>query len=167
VNELAGHETQYVELRSKYRGKKFSYKAGDGEIRNVLFLVGQDLNSSWLFEKHTQYIKRVIPLEKRNTAENSSEVINIYYEFVEEDSNNNQMLDKNDLFSIALTSPDGSGFLALETGVSSVIDRTLSNNGKNLVILFQKEGVVYLKRYDARTFELKSSARILEVGGGV
>jgi hypothetical protein len=166
VNELEGHDTQYVELRSKYRGRKFSSGYSGGEIRNVLFVVGEDLNSSWLFEKHTQYIKRVIPLKKHNTEQDSSEVINLYYEFVEKDSNNNQMLDKHDLFSIALTNPDGSGFLALETGVSSVIDKTLTKNGSNLSILFQKQGIVYLKRYDSRTFELISSVQVLEVGGG-
>jgi hypothetical protein len=166
VNELEGHESQYVELRSKYRGGKLSSGYGGGEIRNVLFLVGEDLKSSWLFDKNTQFIKRVIPIKKHDSEESSSEVITILYEFVEEDSNNNQMLDKDDLFSIALTNPDGSGFLTLETGVSSVIDRTLSKNGSNLAILLQKKGVVYLRSYDPKTFELKGSARILEVGNG-
>jgi hypothetical protein len=166
VNELAGHETQYVELRSKFRGGKFSSGYSGGEIRNVLFIGGEDINPSWLFEKHTRYIKQITPLEKYDFEDNPSQAINIYYEFVEEDSNNNQMLDGDDLFSIALTNPDGSGFLALETGVSSVIDRKLTENGNSLTILFQKEGVVYLKRYDARTFELKSSTQVLEVEGG-
>lgn len=56
--------------------------------------------------------------------------------------------------------------LVLETGISSVIDRALSKNGRNFSILFQKEGVVYLQNYNPETFELKNSASILEVGSG-
>jgi hypothetical protein len=166
VNHIEGHEAQYVELRSKSRGGKFSSGHGGGETRNVLFLSGEDLQSSWLFENHSKYIRRVSPIKKYDSVGKISEVITIFYEFVEEDSNNNKLLDQEDLFSVALTNPDGSGFTVLETGVSSVIDRALSKNGDNLAILYQKEEIVYLKNYNPKTFELKNSASILEVGGG-
>ena len=145
VNELEGHEAQYVELRSKSRGGKFSSSYGGGETRNVLFLTGEQLESHWLFGNHSNYIKTVSPIKSHNTENKASNVITIFYEFVERDTNKNNSLDKDDLFSIALTKPNGRGFLIIEEDVSSVLDRTLSNNAGNLAILLQKEGAVYLK----------------------
>lgn len=163
VHGVHGHETQYVELKSRSRGGKFSSGYNRGTTKNVLFFVGKEGRTNWLFAKHTQLIRRVLPMNKYDSKEEKSETITIFYEIVENDSNDNQKLDDGDLFSIALTKPDGTNYVVLETGISSVVDTTLSKDGSNFAVILQKEGWVYLKNYNPKTLALKNSVRVLEI----
>jgi len=164
VNELEGHEEQYVVLRSKFDGGKFTSGGRGGEKRNVLFISSDKLEPRWLFANHKNIIHSISPLKKYDSESKNAEVIAIFYEFTDEDTNRSESLDTDDLSNIALTRPDGSGFSIVERDITSIIDRTLSDDGSNLAILLQKKKFVYLNNYDPKTFELKSSSRILEVG---
>lgn len=165
VNEVEGHDGQYIELRSKHTGGKFSSGYRGGETRNVLFLTGRELDPTWLFDNHLNYIRKVTPVKKYRTDDKTSEVVAMYYEYVTVDTNKNGSLDMDDLLIIAVSNPDGTGFLVLEDSVSSVIDMTLSKDASNLVVLFQQNGQVVLNNYDPKTFDIKSSSEILEVSG--
>jgi hypothetical protein len=166
INDIKGHDAQYVELHSKVRGGKFSSGYSGGETRNVLFLVGKNLETKWLFPSHTNIIYQVTPLSLgREYEEDKRNVRSMYYELVNEDTNGDGILDADDLSVIALSKPDGTKFAIIETGVQSVIDRTLVDEGKTLVLLVQSEGKVHLRKYSSETFELVGSKAILDIAG--
>lgn len=166
VNQVPGHDVQYVVLRSKSRGGKFSSGRGGGEIRNVLFLLGENLDEKWLYANHSNYIDKLYPIKWTAPDEEVHEVIAMYYEVIEQDTNGDGKLDDDDLLSIAFSKPDGSGLTVLEGGVTSVIDKTLSKDGSNFAVLLQKQGAVQLMNFNPRTLELKSRTTLLQVDAG-
>jgi len=163
VEEIEGHNAQYVVLSSKRQGGKFSSGYKGGEKRNVLFLVGDTLETRWLFPDHANFISRMTRMDWEQ--EETKKTVVFYYEIINEDTNKNGEFDENDLSSLALSRPDGSGLTVVEKGVRSVIDWKLSDEGKTLLLLFQKEGEVYLKKFDVGNFEPVSSKVILQIEG--
>ena len=165
INKICGHDAQYIELRSKRNGGKFSSGYSGGETRNVLFLVGKELQTKWLFPDHKNLVQRVAPLKLGRDCKKQEEVLSIYYELVTQDTNKDGVLNSDDLSVLALTRPDGTNYVVIDSGVQSVIDKSVIDKGKTLMLLTQKEGMVQLKKYSIETFELISSKTILDIKG--
>lgn len=162
VHGIEGRNDQYVTLKSTMQGGKFSGGYSGGEIRNVLFLIGDNMEPRWLFPNHNNMITSVYPLAKPLDNEKKI-VVAFYYAFVSEDSNQDGSLDEDDLVTLAVSAADGSGFVVVEDRVRSVIDWKVLDKGKHLTLLFQKDGQVFLQKTDLATRRVVSSKSILSV----
>lgn len=163
MQEIHGHDNYYVELRTRSEGGKFSSGYGGGETRNVLFFVGNKLNSRWLYKKHDYLIERVETLDHELNDKKTRRAQAIYIRSIKKDSNNNHELDSDDKSTIALTRPDGSGYTEILSDADSIIDKETSSDGKYLTVLYQTKGIVVLKKFSLHNFQLVSERVITEL----
>lgn len=162
IADIPGYDTQFVRLRSRASGGKFSSYSGGGETRNVLFVTGNELNTHWLYKSHS-YLIDEFSILKQQIEKNKEKAVAIYIETIKDDSNNNNHLDRDDLHTIALTDPYGNKYTEIDSQVQSVIDRNVVENGEYLLVLMQNENKIILKKYSLKTFELASEKVIDEI----
>ncbi|MDH5183913.1 MAG: hypothetical protein OEX12_08500 [Gammaproteobacteria bacterium] len=163
MQEIHGHDNYYVELRTRREGGKFSSGYRGGEMRNVLFFIGNKLNSRWLYEKHDYLIESIEILNHEPDERNNRQAQAIYIRAIKHDSNNNQVLDSEDESTIALTRPDGSGYTEILSDADSIIDKETSRDGKYLTVLYQSKGIVVLKKFSLQNFQLVSERGITDL----
>jgi hypothetical protein len=169
ITDIPGHNAQYVKLHNRSRGGKFSSYSGGGETRNVLFFTGENLTTHWLFDEHNFFICEFTVLKNEvnryvDSEKDEKEVARaIYIEVIKSDSNGNQELDRGDFINIALSDPYGEKFKIIESDIQSVVDFNLVDEYRNLVLLFQKNDKVILKKYSLATFEVLSENVIDEI----
>jgi hypothetical protein len=151
VEQVAGHDSQYVQLSSRIRGGKLSGYSG-GETRNVLFFVGTDLDSHWIFDHNQNLISTIATLHNGNKCNNTETVKAIYFNVVVKDTNGDGKLSGDDLSVVALARPDGTGYTELVSDVKSVFDFNISDDGMYLMLLHQIENEVIFSRYSIKDF---------------
>lgn len=162
IASIPGYDTQYVQLRSRSSGGKFSSYSGGRKTRNVLFFTGSELNTHWLYQNHTFNINEFSIL-KQVHKKDKEKALAIYIETIKSDSNGDNSLDEDDLITISLTDPYGKNHTEIDNNVQSVIDSNVVEDGGYLILLMQKNNKVILKKYSLSTFKLASEKVINEI----
>ncbi|XOF35159.1 MAG: hypothetical protein ACL93V_07685 [Candidatus Electrothrix sp. YB6] len=163
IHIIEGHDVQYIRLESKRSGGKFSSGYSGGQIRNILFLVGSDIDSHWLYEKHSNYIRNFSHLRKKSNGDKNEPVVALYIEVVKNDTNGDGELNDEDLCIIGLIKPNGYEYIEIEKSIQSVIDKEVSEDGEHLLILAQIDNSVWLKKYSLMNFKKVSEKVITEI----
>lgn len=166
---VQGHDVQYVELESRDHGGKFSSGGYGSQTRNLLFLRGNEMQATWLFEGNGQMIRTHHALAKDGIngesdcdgARNGTQpVLALYYEVVRGNADDSGEFEESAPASIALSRPDGSGYRELEPGVRRVIQKQVLDDGATLSLLLQDGPRLVLKRYSLRSFDKISEREI-------
>ncbi|MFT7224044.1 MAG: hypothetical protein ACI82Z_001592 [Cellvibrionaceae bacterium] len=66
LEEMRGHNIQTINPLSDKASRGLSSGYGGSQIRNVLFLLGEQLESKWLYEKHSNLINCFCKLQASN-----------------------------------------------------------------------------------------------------
>ena len=162
IENIPGSDTQYVHLKTKRSGGKFSSYSGGGETRNVLFFTGSKLNTHWLYQNHIFNILKFAIL-KQCKKNNKNKALAIYIETAKSDSDGDNLLNEDDLITISLTDVNGENLTEVDSNVQSVIDKNVVEDGSFLILLMQKDNQVLLKKYSLSTFKLVSEKLINEI----
>lgn len=163
IEIITGASTQMMLLSAKEDSAKFSSGGGyRSETRNVLFLTGHEKTARWLFPKQNNLIFVAAQLreESKNSQENPAKAL--YFEYVKDDSNGDRKLSIQDLSSIALTKPDGSGFVEVLHGVSRVLSYEMLGS-QYLVVVYQVGKVVRYAKFSVLSFAKESDQEIVNV----
>ena len=163
IEIITGASTQMMQLSAKSESAKFSSGGGyRSETRNVLFLTGHEKIARWLFPKQNNLIFVAAQLreESKNSRENPTQAL--YFEYVKNDSNGDGKLSIQDLSSIALTKPDGTGFVEVLNGVSRVLSYEMLGS-QYLVVVYQTGKVVRYAKFSVLTFTKESDQEIVSV----
>ena len=160
--EIEGSSSQYVQLRSKAEGGKFSSRYG-GEIRNVLFIHEDKNSTSWLLKDHKNIIIRHDKLKGGDTK--TSKVLAHLYQVVDKDTDGDEMLTRDDQVTLSLSKPDGSDYREIIKGVTSIVDTNVKLDESSLSVLAQLNGEVYLYSISLSDFEILKKIKVLDVGG--
>ena len=148
LQKVYGTNHHLVEITSIRKGISRSYSA---PIRNILFFKGDELNQGWLFPHHDSVITTFSQLT--SDSNDDKVTIALFYEFIENDSNNDGKLDQTDMRSIALSLPSGEKLKILDQNITSIISHIISQDNKALTVLMHQGDKVLLKRYSLQTFE--------------
>jgi hypothetical protein len=163
LEEIHGHDAHYVELSTQWKGGKFSSGYSGGQTRNILFFVGPELDSHWLYEDHSNLIYTVVMLN-RDTKDRKGKITEaLFFRVIKEDTDGDRELTVKDLSTIALTKPDGTSYKEIETDVQSLIDKEVSDNGRSLMLLLQSDHKVYLKKYSLSDFSKVTEKVLTEI----
>ncbi len=163
IQQVYGHDVQYVELHSQESNGKFSSGYGSSETRNVLFFVGEDMKSHWLYDTHRNVVNSVSSLTKQDNYIDKEPAVALYVSVIKSDSDGDGRLTTDDDITIALLRTDGSSYTEIETGIWEVLDQEVIDDGKYLALLLQVESNVLLKKYSLETFKLISERNIAEI----
>ncbi|MCU7958617.1 MAG: hypothetical protein KZQ58_01185 [gamma proteobacterium symbiont of Bathyaustriella thionipta] len=139
ITKVCGKDIQYVKLNSSRHSKGFSSGGYGSNIRNVVFFVGQDMQSHWIFDTNKYLIAKVIQLKTKTDDCKDSETVAIYYEVRKEDTDGNGKLDDGDSVTISLTSPDGLNYTEIESNITSVLDHSIDEEASILTLLLQSK----------------------------
>lgn len=158
MESVRGLDVHYVAVEAREGGRGIS-KGYSTTTRNLLFLRGAVLTPQWLFETHQQLIQRHQPLFDASD-EGNGPTRAFYYEVIKADSNGDGRLDGDDLRTLALSRADGSGYREIDSGITHVVERKVTDNGTTLLLLVQERGELVIKRYALRDFVKMSEQRI-------
>lgn len=163
LEDMKGHDIQTVNLLSDNPGRGFSSGYGGAEIRNVLFLSGEDLKAKWLYETNTFLINCFCKLQEANKYNGEAPVLATYVSVVKDDTNHDGELSSKDGITLALTKPDGSKYTEVDKEISKILDSTVSDNGDSVMFLLHIGNSVVAKKYSLSTFNLVSEREISEI----
>jgi len=163
IQQVYGHDVQYVELHSRENSGKFSSGYGSTETRNVLFFVGEDMKSHWLYDSHRNVVNSISSLTKPGNYNDKEPAIALYVSVTRADSNGDGRLTNDDDITLALLRTDGDEYTEIETGIWEVLDREVTEDGKYLILLLQVGSNVLLKKYSLETFGKVSERVVTEI----
>lgn len=163
LEEMTGHQVQTVNLTSDAPNRGFSSGYGGSEIRNVLFLVGERLNTKWLYANNSYLITCFCKLRKPNEHVRDDTVLALYVAVIKEDSNNDEMLSDKDAITLALIKPDGSKYTEVSTDLRKILDSTVTDGGDNVTFMVQVGNNIVIRKYSLATFSLVSERQISEI----
>lgn len=163
INTVSGSSVMYVDLREREGRSSYSSGGSLGETRNVLFFKDKELKPVWLFERNGNLIREMDKL-KIGEYSDKNPVTSFLYEVVYNDTNGNDKLDRSDKLSIALSRVDGSEFVNVIESVDSLIDHTVSNDGKEIGLIYQKNHKIYLERVSLADFKSLSKSELTQIG---
>lgn len=124
----------------RYSGKEAN------SIRNLLFINPKSKDSKWLLKNNDGLISYKFLKEEGNEHKDKDkleEVLVILYYNVKRDTNNDSRLTFNDLKSIALSKPDGTGYREILTDVDVVLGHTLLDKTKLFIVYQTKDQAKY------------------------
>lgn len=163
LEDMAGHDIQTINLLSDSTRKGFSSGYGGSEIRNVLFLSGEELKAEWLYENNNFFINCFCKLQKSNEYNGKDPVLAIYVSVVKKDTNRDGELSSKDGITLSLAKPDGSDYKELDNGISKILDSTVSDQGASVTFLLHIGRSIVAKKYSLSTFDLVSEREISEI----
>lgn len=157
IQQVCGTDTQFVDLSSNNFPDGLSSGGINSLTRNVVFFVGKEMTSHWLFDTNRYLIEKmnILTTSGDNCAEEKT--ASIYYEVVKNDTDKNGKLDGNDKITVALTTPDGSNYREIATGLDSVIDHSVNSAGTELTILVQKDNQIEMDKFALHSGQLIST----------
>lgn len=158
---VSGHDVHYLSVESREPEGNFSSDGYATHTRNLLFLRGAEMTPHWLFKGNGQLLRTHQMLFKGSsdedsdceTAGNRTPALALYYEVVHPRSDDDEQLDEELPWAIALSHPDGSGYVEIEQGVRKVVQRRVLEDGETLLLLLQDGRRLVMKRYSLRSFE--------------
>ena len=163
LHEVYGHDVHYVELYSEGSGGKFSSYTPK-KTRNILFFIGDELKSHWLFETQSNLISNISLLTMDIQKDKKEPVIAFAINLIKSDTNGDGVLSDKDSKVIALISPDGSHYTEIEKEITEVIDTKVVNDGKVLMLLVQVNANLVMKKYSLIDFRKISEKTLLGIG---
>ena len=141
IENIAGANTQMMLLSAQNKSGKFSSGGYGSETRNVLFLTGNEKTARWLFPKQSNLILVTAQLREESKDSKDSPAQALYFEYVTEDTNGDGKLSAQDHSNVALSKPDGLGFVEVLHGVSRVLSYEMLGN-QQLSVVYQTGKVV-------------------------
>ncbi|MDX8377668.1 MAG: hypothetical protein R8L53_06550 [Mariprofundales bacterium] len=163
LEEMTGHNIQTINLLSDKKSRGLSSGYGGSQIRNVLFLSGENLESKWLYEKHSNLINCFCKLQASNKHNGEDPVLAVYISIIKDDTNNDGDLSDKDNVTLALARVDGSDYVEVDKRIANILDSTVTGGGGSVSFLLQIGSNIVVKKYSLSTFELVSERTISEI----
>ena len=165
IHRVAGYaDVQYIELSSSSQQRGLSSVGyGGGQIRNVVYLVGPELDTHWLYKTHTYLIKDIEQLKAKGyECDSAAQAVALLYKVVKEDSNGDGKLSEKDLVTVSLTKPDGTVYTELGS-FDSVIDYETDVEGEYLTLVIQKGDDISAWKYALADFKKLSEKTLTTI----
>jgi hypothetical protein len=164
IINVCGKDVQYVMLSSSSSTKGLSSGGYGSRIRNIVFFVGSEMDSHWLFDTNKHLINSTSQLKTSGDSCKEKETASIYYEVVKDDTNNDGSLNEEDHVTLFITAPDGRNPIELESEITSVIDYSVDADGQLLTVLMQKGTSILMKKYSLEDGQLASEREVSRIG---
>lgn len=164
ISRICGQDVRYVELTTYKQSGGFSSGGYDKTTRNVVFFVGEEMKSHWLFDTDQYAITRIKQLKRHTDKCGPTRTVAIYYEVRKKDTNNDGVLDEKDGLTISVTSPQGTDYQEIEEHVTAVLDRDVNKDGTLLTMLVQEGQKIFIKKYSLESRKYISQTIVTRVG---
>lgn len=163
IENIKGANTQMMLLSARSESVKFSSGSSYGsEIRNVLFLTGTEKTARWLFPKQNNLILVTAQLCEELKDSKDTPTKALYFEYVKDDTDGDGKLSNQDNSSVALSKPDGSGFVEVLHGVSRVLSYEMIGS-QYLSVVYQAGKTVRHAKFSVLSLTKETDQEIVNV----
>ncbi len=163
IENITGANTQMMLLSAQAKSEKFSSGSGYGsETRNVLFLIGNEKTARWLFPKQNNLILVTAQLREKSKNPKDNPTKALYFEYVQGDTNGDGKLSAQDHSSVALSKPDGLGFVEVLHGVSRVLSYEMIDS-QYLSVVYQTGKTVRHARLSVLSLAKETDQEVVNV----
>lgn len=154
----------------------FSFGTSTGvRVHNLVFLDAQTLESHRLFPTNEYAIRNATQfpddwIDTYNaTGQRPNEVAPtewFVYEIITNDTNNDGLLNRDDLFIVAISDEDGIGYIELMSGISGIYGMKMVENGK-LVVSYLQNGKKLASLIDMKAKTILETKELTNLGEDV
>jgi hypothetical protein len=163
MEDITGANAQMMLLSARAKSGKFSSGSGyDSETRNVLFLAGEEKKARWLFPAQNNLVLAAKQLREDSIHCDKKPTKALYFEYVAEDSDGDGKLSDQDHSTVALSKPDGSGFVVVLNGVSRILSHELLND-QYISVVYQTGKSVRHARFSVSSLTKETDQEIADV----
>ena len=162
LSEVGAGKNLMIPLYSDQSFNQDYFSKSSNSIRNYLFINTDTSQKKWLFD-HTNYLIEQSDRVSLGDYSSREPVAAILYQLVKLDSDHDDRLSANDLTTVAITNPDGTGYQELIQEVDSVTGHKLLNETE-LFIIYQKRGASYSAIIDLVSRELTRNSVLPAIG---
>jgi len=164
LRSIKGSSCVVVSLTSeKDSSKSYGSSSSSSPVKNYLFINNKNNTQNWLFKNNKFLIRDMTFLPQKEYDKNEKDVEIILYRIIKHDSNKDKRLIRNDLQTIALSLPDGTGYKELLNGIDNYIGQQYIDK-YTLLIMYQKKGIGFFAKIDTRTLTIIEEIELLKVG---
>ncbi len=164
ISKVCGQNIQYIKLKTPRKSKRYSSGGYRSNTRNVIFFIGNDMESHWLFNTNKNFISKMQQLKTKSDNCKTEKTVAIFYQIIKEDSNSNGKLDENDALTISLTSPNGKNYVEIESKITSVLDYSVNKTASILTLLLKQNNKIIMKKYSLSTNKKISEREVTRIG---
>ncbi len=163
IENIKGANTQMMLLSARSKSARFSSGSGyESETRNVLFLTGSEKTARWLFPKQNNLILVTAQLSEESKDAKDNPIKALYFEYVKDDTDGDGKLSNQDNSSVALSKPDGSGFVEVLHGVSRVLSFEMIGS-QYLSVVYQVDKTVRHAKFSVFSLTKEADQEIVNV----
>jgi len=139
--------------------------------KNILFINQKNSHASWLFKTNNQLILEYQPLfeewnepyySKKTSKESKTKLI--YYTIVNKDSNNDKIITIKDKSNFAVSKISGEGYKVIVNDIERTISVDYNQKENSMSLVYQKDGMGYVLRFDIEKFEVIDDVALPKVG---
>ena len=159
--DIDGSDYVMLPLESAQGYEQDYYGKFSEAARNVLFVNLENNDYHWLFPDHNRLVLQHSAVSEMSYNLTQPLVRVIVFLLVEEDTNQDRRLTRNDLKTIALSHPEGRNIERVATNIDELIGLRVVDRHR-LVLLFQKEGQTQSMAVALSDFSIISSKTVFQ-----
>jgi hypothetical protein len=133
----------------------------DGQTHNLVFLEVDSLKSRRLFDSNAYVISQTDQYTQRVDGKTVTRWL--VHQVLKADTDGNHQLDRNDLLTLGISSPNGKNYVEVLMGISEVFGLTMNTPGK-LVVVYGKSGMKSASIIDLDKGSVIATQSIVELG---
>jgi len=153
ISNIQGSSYIMVPLTSDQNYAQSYYSKSSSSIRNYLFINSKDNTQNWLFDNNKYLINSINLLPNSQYNEKKKNVKAIMYQIVKQDSNKDSRLTSDDLQTVALSLPDGTGYKEIIHNVDNFVGQSLVDEN-TMLIIYQIDGIGFSVIVDLSSFKV-------------
>ena len=162
ITTISGSDLFMIPLHSEQSYSRGSYSKSASSTRNHLFIDVINNKKYWLFGKNDYLITQTNQLPNTRYDEQSKDTKAILYYVVKSDTNNDKALTSSDLLTVAISKPNGKGYVELLKDIDFV-NGYKTVNEKSVIIVFQRDNIGYWANIDLESLSISGEEQLPSV----
>lgn len=169
VKDIPGTDTQMLKLTASKTKAGIAYGGYERDIRNILFLTGDDKAARWLFSNQDNVIHTAAhllePTEDKNPSGKGGSAQALYFVYSDQDTTGDSEITKYDQSKLALSKANGDDFTNVLSGIDHVYSVSLIGN-RSISILYRIGKRLRHARYAVATLDREFDREVAAIPGG-
>lgn len=159
ASHIAGSDYLVMPLVSDQKRDESYYSKSAKAARNYLFVDATSEAQHWLLPHNRSLFVSRETLSHDDYINPPEPVIAQLYQVVNADSNKDKRLTASDIKTLALSRPDGTGYVEVIPAMNELLGKKLTN-GNQLFVLYRYKGVGYRALFDLNAFKQISQTQL-------
>jgi len=162
ANHISGHPWMLVPLESDQNYGQEYFSKSASAARNYAF-VSQSAEMRWLYPHSRFLIVSASQLPRTNYGPEPEVTTLLSFNVVQKDTNGDKRMTPDDLSTLVLTRPDGTGATAILENVQRVVSQELM--GEEMLVIYEDRDGYAVASFSIKDFSLVKRARFALPGG--